>query len=105
MMKSQPSLSRYRGRTPEEALEIFRSSVAVLVDPTKGYPSFLGEVIVHARMSPSPWGVADSRRRCATGSCALLCSEDFAVNSKNLARDSGAADDADRDENKAYELK
>lgn len=40
---------RYRGKTPEETLAIYRRAIPRTIAPTKDYAAFLGEVIVHGQ--------------------------------------------------------
>lgn len=80
-------LTRYLGRTPEETLEIFRSSVTATIAPTKDYPAFLGEVIVHGQDIARPLGVSLTPDPGAVREVAdFFAIKDFAVNSRTMVK-------------------
>jgi len=79
-------LEEFRGATPQETLERFRS-VGVIRLPAKSSPAGLGEILVHAEdirrplglhHAPDPQGLLVVARFFAT--------KDFAVNSKTLVK-------------------
>ncbi len=90
-------LSQYQGRTPEETLSIFHDSITATIAPTKDYPAFLGEVIVHGQDIASPLGqtlLPDEKALCEVAR--FFATKDFAVNSKTLVKGlSLEADDVD----------
>lgn len=90
-------LSRYQGRTPEETLRIFRDSTTATIAPTKDYPAFLGEVIVHGQDIAEPLGqtlVPDEEALVEVAR--FFATKDFAINSKTLIKGlSLEADDVD----------
>lgn len=90
-------LSRYRGPNSEETLVIFRDSTTVTVAPTKDYPAFLGEVIVHGQDIAEPRGLSLVPDRAALLEVArYFAQKDFAVNSRTLVNGlSLEAEDAD----------
>lgn len=80
-------LGRYRGRTSEEALSIFRDSTTVTIAPTKDYPAFLGEVIFHGQDIAEPLGLPLVPDDAALLEIArYFAAKDFAVNSKTLTK-------------------
>lgn len=90
-------LYRYRGHSPAETVDNFRESVTATIAPTKDYPAFLGEVIVHGQDIVRPLGIELSPDPAAVDSVAhFYVAKDFAVNSKTLAMGLRLrADDAD----------
>ncbi|TSI15930.1 maleylpyruvate isomerase family mycothiol-dependent enzyme [Brevibacterium aurantiacum] len=90
-------LSRYRGRNSEETLAIFRDSTTLTVAPTRDYPAFLGEVIVHGQDIAEPRGLSLVPDRAALLEVArYFAQKDFAVNSRTLVTGlSLEAEDAD----------
>ncbi|WP_181275950.1 maleylpyruvate isomerase family mycothiol-dependent enzyme [Brevibacterium oceani] len=92
-------LSRYRGRSPAETVDNFREAVTATIAPTKDYPAFLGEVVVHSQDIALPLGIELSPDPEAVASVArYFAAKDFAVNSKTLAKGLRLrADDADFD--------
>lgn len=82
---NQRQLARYLGDTPAGTMEIYRNSIDNITAPTKDYPAWLGEVIVHGqdiarplslRLEPNPIAVEEVTR--------FYAMKDFAVNSKSL---------------------
>ncbi len=87
-------LAQYLGTTPAETLERFRTSVTLTIAPTRDYPAWLGEVIVHGQdiarplhvdLTPDPKAVVDVAR--------FFTARNFAVKSRTLA--SGLSLEAD----------
>ena len=81
-------LSELRGSTPAHTLATFRTSVERTIAPTKDYPAWLGEVIVHSQdiaraldleLEPDPVAV----REVAD----YYVAKNFAVKSKKMAAD------------------
>lgn len=80
-------LSRYQGRTPEETLETYRSLVGATTVPTRDYPAFLGEVIVHGQDIAQPLGLPLTPSHGALLEVArYFAAKDFAINSKTLVK-------------------
>lgn len=90
-------LSRYQGRTPEETLKIFRGSIAAMIAPTRDYPAFLGELIVHGQDIAESLGLLLIRDEAALLEVArYFATIESAVNSKTLVTGlSLEAEDAD----------
>lgn len=90
-------LARFRGRSPEEALGIFRTCITATIVPTKDYPAFLGEVIVHSQDIARPLGLTLTPDPSAVLEVArFYAAKDFAVNSRTLVKGlTLVADDAD----------
>lgn len=90
-------LDRFRGRSPEETLEVFRSCITATIVPTKDYPAFLGEVIVHSQDIARPLGLTLTPASGAVLEVArFYAAKDFAVNSSTLVTGlTLVADDAD----------
>jgi uncharacterized protein (TIGR03083 family) len=81
-------LSRYRGRSPAETVEIFREAVTATIAPTKDFPAFLGEVVVHGQGIARPLGIELSPEPEAVESVArYYVAKDFAVKAKQWPRD------------------
>nr|WP_231939187.1 hypothetical protein [Brevibacterium sandarakinum] len=77
--------------------QIFRNAVPATVAPTKDYPAFLGEVIVHGQDIARPLGVdLDPDAEAVLEVARFFAAKDFAVNSRTLVKGlSLNADDAD----------
>lgn len=78
-------LAQHLGRTPGETHERFRNSVTLTIAPTRDYPAWLGEVIVHGQdiarplhidLAPDPTAVAEVAR--------FFTARNFAVKSRTL---------------------
>ena len=82
---NQRLLTRYRGATPQETLEIYRRSVAHTIAPTRDLPAYLGEVVVHTQDIARPLGVSVIADPAAVLDVArFYVAKDFAVNSRRL---------------------
>lgn len=80
-------LERHLGSTPGETLATFRKSITATIAPTKDYPAFLGEVIVHGQDIARPLGRELSPDTEALAEVArYFAAKDFAVNSKTLVK-------------------
>ncbi len=90
-------LSRRLGPTPEATLKRFRDATTSTIAPTKDYPAFLGEVIVHGQDIARPLGLDLAPDPAAVVAVATFyAAKDFAVNSKTLVAGLRLeADDAD----------
>lgn len=78
-------LVHHLGSTPAETLANFRDSITSTTAPTKDYPAWLGEVIVHGQDIARPLGLALEPDPAAVGEVArFYAAKDFAVNSKKL---------------------
>lgn len=78
-------LTQYRGNTPEQTAQRFRSLVASTVAPTKDYAAWLGEVIVHGQDIAEPLGIDLTPDPAAVHEVAVFfAAKDFAVNSRRL---------------------
>lgn len=90
-------LSRYRSRSPHETLATFRESITATIAPTKDYPAFLGEVIVHGQDIARPLGLKlEPNDEALVEVARYFASKDFAVNSRTLIKGlTLEADDAD----------
>ena len=78
-------LERHLGDSPEETLAKFRESIALTTAPTKDFPAFLGEVIVHGQDIARPLGLDLIPDGAAILEVArYFAVKDFAVNSKTL---------------------
>ncbi|UVI35020.1 maleylpyruvate isomerase family mycothiol-dependent enzyme [Brevibacterium spongiae] len=76
-------LKRHLGATPGETLANFRTSINATIAPTKDYPAFLGEVIVHGQDIARPFGLELRPDTQAIAEVArYFAAKDFAVNSK-----------------------
>lgn len=80
-------LERRLGDSPEQTLAKFHNSIPLTIAPTKDFPAFLGEVIVHGQdiarpleldLVPGDKGTIHVAR--------YFASKDFAVNSKTLVK-------------------
>lgn len=75
------------GDSPEETLAKFRNSIPLTIAPTKDFPAFLGEVIVHGQDIARQLAVdltPDAEATVEVARC--FASQDFAVNSKTLVK-------------------
>lgn len=90
-------LSRYQGHAPEDALKIFRGSITATIAPTRDYPAFLGEVIVHGQDIAEPLGLSlEPDDQALLAVARYFATKDFTVNSKTRVKGlSLRADDAD----------
>lgn len=80
-------LERSLGGSPEETLAKFHSSISLTIAPTKDFPAFLGEVIVHGQDIARPLELDLIPDAEATVEVArYFASKDFAVNSKTLVK-------------------
>jgi uncharacterized protein (TIGR03083 family) len=80
-------LEKYRGASPQETLANFRASIEATVAPTKDFPAFLGEVIVHGQDIARPLNLDLSPDTEALAEVArYFAAKDFAVNSKTLVK-------------------
>ncbi|MCS4593531.1 maleylpyruvate isomerase family mycothiol-dependent enzyme [Brevibacterium sediminis] len=80
-------LTRRLGGSPEETLAKFRNSIPLTIAPTKDFPAFLGEVIVHGQDIARPLELDLTPGAEATVEVArYFASKDFAVNSKTLVK-------------------
>ena len=80
-------LAQYLGETPEQTAQYFRSSVGSTVAPTKDYPAWLGEVIVHGQDIARPLGIDLAPDPAAVHEVArYFVAKDFAVNSRTLVK-------------------
>ncbi|MGO3065159.1 MAG: maleylpyruvate isomerase family mycothiol-dependent enzyme [Brevibacterium linens] len=80
-------LERSLGGSPEETLAKFHSSISLTIAPTKDFPAFLGEVIVHGQDIARPLELELIPDAEATVEVArYFASKDFAVNSKTLVK-------------------
>ena len=80
-------LERRLGGSPEETLAKFHSSISLTIAPTKDFPAFLGEVIVHGQDIARPLELDLIPDAEATVEVArYFASKDFAVNSKTLVK-------------------
>ncbi|WP_166984057.1 maleylpyruvate isomerase family mycothiol-dependent enzyme [Paramicrobacterium fandaimingii] len=80
-------LAEHLGRTVDETRENFRRSVTLTIAPTRDYPAWLGEVIVHGQDIARPLGITftpdpDAVREVAT----YFAAKDFAVNSHRMVK-------------------
>lgn len=80
-------LERSLGGSPEGTLAKFHSSISLTIAPTKDFPAFLGEVIVHGQDIARPLELDLIPDAEATVEVArYFASKDFAVNSKTLVK-------------------
>ena len=80
-------LERSLGGSPEETLAKFHSSISLTIAPTKDFPAFLGEVIVHGQDIARPLELDLIPDAEATVEVArYFAAKDFAVNSKTLVK-------------------
>ena len=80
-------LERRLGDSTEETLAKFHSSIPLTIAPTKDFPAFLGEVIVHGQDIARPLELDLIPDAEATVEVArYFASKDFAVNSKTLVK-------------------
>lgn len=80
-------LERHLGASPEGTLAKFRGSIALTTAPTKDFPAFLGEVIVHSQDIARPLGLELIPDDTATLEVArYFAAKDFAVNSKTMVK-------------------
>lgn len=92
-------LGEHLGRTADETGENFRRSTTLTIAPTRDYPAWLGEGIVHGQDIARPLGVTltpdpEAVREVAT----YFAAKDFAVNSRRMVKElSLEASDTDFD--------
>lgn len=80
-------LERSLGGSPEGTLAKFHSSISLTIAPTKDFPAFLGEVIVHGQDIARPLELDLIPDAEATVEVArYFASKDFAVKSKTLVK-------------------
>ena len=76
-------LKEHLGQSSQETLENFRRAIPLQISPTKDFPAWLGEVIVHGQDIARPLGVELVPEKCAVQEVATyFAAKDFAVNSK-----------------------
>lgn len=86
-LHNQRLLTRYRGTSPQETIEIYRRSVTNTIAPTKDLPAYLGEVIVHGQDIARPLELSLAPDPAAVLEVAhFYAAKDFAVNSNRLVR-------------------
>lgn len=79
-------LDAFRGATPEETLEAFRTAGTIAL-PRQNSPAGLGELVVHAEDVRRPLGVPHTYDKDGLLAVArFFATRDFAVNSKSLAQ-------------------
>lgn len=78
-------LERHLGAEPGETLAKLREAIPLTTAPTKDYPAFLGEVIVHGQDIARPLGLGlTPSPEAAIEVARYFSAKDFAVNSKTL---------------------
>ncbi|SDS36186.1 TIGR03083 family protein [Brevibacterium siliguriense] len=81
-------LERRLGASPGETLANFRNAISLTIAPTKDFPAFLGEVIVHGQDIARPLELDLVPSDEATVEVArYFAVKDFAVNSKTLVKE------------------